>query len=162
MQPWKRKPDAPPENCCSILPRPTLRCWAVASHGWKKIQKYELKFVKSADRRFTATLNTHVAAVTVTFSKDRMNPERKEILALPCLPGRLTLAETASAARLRAGPHCHSDQPRPVETIGASPASAVKYFASIEIEALRMIPSGWPKPATLSGKMEGQERARGE
>ena len=24
-----------------------------------------------------------------------MNPERKEILALPCLPGRLTPAETA-------------------------------------------------------------------
>ena len=32
----------------------------------EEIQKYELKFVKSADRRLAATLKTHIAAVTVT------------------------------------------------------------------------------------------------
>jgi hypothetical protein len=33
------------------------------------LQKYELKFVKSADRRYAAMLNTHIAAVTITFTK---------------------------------------------------------------------------------------------
>jgi hypothetical protein len=34
------------------------------------IQKYELKFVKSLDRRYAAALKTHVAAVTITFTKE--------------------------------------------------------------------------------------------
>ena len=38
----------------------------------RAIQKYELKFVKSADRRFAATLNTHIAAVTITFTKENV------------------------------------------------------------------------------------------
>jgi len=33
-----------------------------------EIQKYELKFVKSVGRRFAATLNPHIAAVTITFN----------------------------------------------------------------------------------------------
>ena len=36
------------------------------------IQKYELKFVRSADRRYATTLNTHVADVTVTFTKENL------------------------------------------------------------------------------------------
>jgi hypothetical protein len=36
------------------------------------IQKYELKFVKSADRRLVATLNTHIAAVTVTLTGENV------------------------------------------------------------------------------------------
>ena len=36
----------------------------------QNIQKFELKFVKAADRRLAATLNTHVAAVTVTLNKE--------------------------------------------------------------------------------------------
>ena len=36
----------------------------------RAIQKYELKFVKSADRRYTAALKTHVAAVAVNFTKE--------------------------------------------------------------------------------------------
>ena len=35
-----------------------------------EIQKYELKFVKSADHRLAATLNTHIAAVTITLTKE--------------------------------------------------------------------------------------------
>ena len=47
--------------------------WAAASSGWNaEIQKYELKFVKSADRRLAATLNTHIAAVTVTLTKENV------------------------------------------------------------------------------------------
>jgi hypothetical protein len=37
-----------------------------------EIQKYELKFVKSADRRLAATLKTHIAAVTVTLTKENV------------------------------------------------------------------------------------------
>lgn len=36
----------------------------------RAIQKYELKFVKSADRRYAAALKTHVAAVAVNFTKE--------------------------------------------------------------------------------------------
>ena len=35
----------------------------------RAIQRYELKFVKAADRRFAPTLRTHVAAVAITFTK---------------------------------------------------------------------------------------------
>ena len=38
----------------------------------RMIQKYELKFVKSADRRYTAGLNTHVAAVAINFTKEAL------------------------------------------------------------------------------------------
>jgi hypothetical protein len=36
----------------------------------RMIQKYELKFVKSADRRYAAALKTHVATVTISFTKE--------------------------------------------------------------------------------------------
>lgn len=35
----------------------------------RAIQNYELKFVKSADRRFAPALKTHIAAVAITFTK---------------------------------------------------------------------------------------------
>jgi hypothetical protein len=38
----------------------------------RKLQKYELKFVKSADRRFAATLKTHIAAVTVILTNENV------------------------------------------------------------------------------------------
>ncbi|MGO8766658.1 MAG: hypothetical protein ACLQSR_16160 [Limisphaerales bacterium] len=67
----EKKPDAPPEKmlihfaCADVV---------VLGSGLKRltqeIQKYELKFVKSADRRLAATLNTHIAAVTVTLTKE--------------------------------------------------------------------------------------------
>ena len=34
------------------------------------IQKYELKLVKSADRRYARLLNTHIAAITISLSKE--------------------------------------------------------------------------------------------
>ena len=63
--------DAPPEKL--------LICFAAAEvtvlgSGLKSLerslQKYELKFVKSADRRYAAALKTHVTAVAVTFTKE--------------------------------------------------------------------------------------------
>ena len=63
--------DAPPEKL--------LICFAAAEvtvlgSGLKSleraIQKYELKFVKSAERRYAATMKTHVAAVTIAFTKE--------------------------------------------------------------------------------------------
>jgi hypothetical protein len=42
----------------------------------RAIQKYELKFVKSADRRYAAALKTHITAVTVTFIKNRSKNPR--------------------------------------------------------------------------------------
>lgn len=64
--------DAPPEKL--------LICFAAAEvtvlgSGLKSleraIQKYELKFVKSADRRYAAALKTHIASVTITFNREQ-------------------------------------------------------------------------------------------
>lgn len=38
----------------------------------RAIQKYELKFVKSAARRYAAALKTHVAAVTISFTGGKL------------------------------------------------------------------------------------------
>jgi hypothetical protein len=69
----EKEPDAPPEKmlihfaCADVV---------VLGSGLKRleqdIQKYELKFVKSADRRFAATLKTHIAAVTVILTKENI------------------------------------------------------------------------------------------
>ena len=69
----EKEPDAPPEKmlihfaCADVV---------VLGSGLKRleqdIQKYELKFVKSADRRLAATLKTHIAAVTVTLTKENV------------------------------------------------------------------------------------------
>ncbi|HEY5042959.1 MAG TPA: hypothetical protein VIK53_13255 [Verrucomicrobiae bacterium] len=69
----EKEPDAPPEKllihfaCADVV---------VLGSGLKRlaaeIQKYELKFVKSADRRFAAALKTHIAAVTVTLTKENI------------------------------------------------------------------------------------------
>ena len=67
----EKNADAPPEKL--------LICFAVAKvtllgNGLKSleraIQKYELKFVKSADRRYAAALKTHIAAVIINFTKE--------------------------------------------------------------------------------------------
>ena len=69
----EKEPDAPPEKmlihfaCADVV---------VLGSGLKRLaaelQKYELKFVKSADRRLVATLKTHIAAVTVTLTKENV------------------------------------------------------------------------------------------
>lgn len=68
----ERDVDAPPEKLLIAFAVAEI---VVLGSGLKflerAIQKYELKFVKSADRRYAAALKTHVAAVTVTFTKDK-------------------------------------------------------------------------------------------
>ena len=65
------KPDAPPEKL--------LVCFAVAEvavlgSGLKAVeravQKYELRFVKAADRRDATAFKTHIAAVAIAFTKE--------------------------------------------------------------------------------------------
>jgi hypothetical protein len=69
----EKEPDAPPEK---MLIRFASANVVVLGSGLKTleraIQKYELKFVKSADRRYAATFKTHVAAVTVTLAKENV------------------------------------------------------------------------------------------
>jgi len=69
----EKEPDAPPEK---MLIRFASANVVVLGSGLKRleaeIQKYELKFVKSADRRLAATLKTHIAAVTVTLTKENV------------------------------------------------------------------------------------------
>jgi hypothetical protein len=69
----EKEPAAPPEkmlihfSCADVV---------VLGSGLKRlaqdIQKYELKFVKSADRRFATTLKTHIATLTVTLIKENV------------------------------------------------------------------------------------------
>ena len=72
-------PNPALEKDADASPEKLLICFAAAKvtllgSGLKSlervIQKYELKFVKSADRRYTAGLNTHVAAVAINFTKE--------------------------------------------------------------------------------------------
>jgi hypothetical protein len=69
----EHEPDAPPEKIRICFATAEV---AVLGSGlnivMRKLQKYELKFVRSADRRLAATLNTHIAAVTVTFTKENV------------------------------------------------------------------------------------------
>jgi hypothetical protein len=69
----EREPDAPPEK---LLIRFALAEVVVLGSGLKSIerdlQKYELNFVKSADRRYAATLNTYVASVAITLTKENV------------------------------------------------------------------------------------------
>jgi len=64
------EPDAPPEKMLIHFARAEV---VVLGSGLKRleaaIQEFELKFVKSADRRLAATLNTHISEVTVTVTK---------------------------------------------------------------------------------------------
>ena len=67
------KPDAPPEK---LSLRFAVAEVVVLGSGLKAveraIQKYELKFVKAADRRYAATFKTHVAAVTITLIEENV------------------------------------------------------------------------------------------
>jgi hypothetical protein len=69
----EKEPDAPPEK---MLIRFACGDVVVLGSGLQRleqgIQKYELKFVKSADRRLAATLNTHIAAVIVALTKENV------------------------------------------------------------------------------------------
>jgi hypothetical protein len=67
----EKEPDAPPEK---MLIRFATAEVVILGSGLKRleqgIQKYELKFVKSVDRLLATTLSTHIAAVTLTLTKE--------------------------------------------------------------------------------------------
>jgi hypothetical protein len=69
----EKESDAPSEKMLIHFARADV---VVLGSGLKRleqnIQKYELKFVKAADRRLAATLNTHVVAVTVTLTEEKV------------------------------------------------------------------------------------------
>ena len=67
----EKNADAPPEKLviCFAVAEVTLLGSGLQAVA-RKIQKYELNFVKAIDRRFTATLKTHVAAVAINFNKE--------------------------------------------------------------------------------------------
>ncbi len=67
----EQEPDAPPEK---LLIRFASANVVLLGSGLKRleaeVQKYELKFVKSAGRRYATTLNAHIATVTIAFTKE--------------------------------------------------------------------------------------------
>ena len=65
--------DAPPEKLviCFAVAEVTLLGSGLQAVA-RKIQKCDLNFVKAVDRRFAATLKTHVAAVEVNFTKPKL------------------------------------------------------------------------------------------
>ena len=67
----EQEPDAPPEKMLIGFASANV---VVLGSGLKRleaeIQKYELKFVKSAERRLAATLNGHIATVIIAFTKE--------------------------------------------------------------------------------------------
>jgi len=69
----EKGPDAPPEKMRIRFATAEV---AVLGSGLntveRRLQKYELAFVKSADRRLAATLKTHIAAITVTLTKENV------------------------------------------------------------------------------------------
>jgi hypothetical protein len=69
----EQEPDAPPEK---MLIRFAQAEVVVLGSGLdaveRDLQQYELKFVKSAPRRFAGLLNTHIANVTITFTKENV------------------------------------------------------------------------------------------
>jgi len=69
----EQEPDASPEK---MLIRFASANVVVLGSGLKRleaeVQKYELKFVKSVGRRLAAALNSHVAAVTIAFTKENV------------------------------------------------------------------------------------------
>ena len=63
--------DAPPEQLVIFFVVANVTVLGSGlRHVERAIQKYELKFVKSAARRYAVALKTHVAAVTITFTRE--------------------------------------------------------------------------------------------
>ncbi len=67
----EKNTDSPPEKLviCFAVAEVTVLGSGLQAVA-RKIQKYELNFVKAVDRRFAAPLKTHVAAVTITLIKE--------------------------------------------------------------------------------------------
>ena len=64
---------APPEKLviCFAVAEVTLLGSGLQSVA-RRIQKYDLNFVKAIDRRFAASLKTHIAAVAINFNENNI------------------------------------------------------------------------------------------
>ena len=69
----EKNADAPPEKLviCFAVAEVTLLGSGLQAVA-RQIQKCDLNFVKAVDRRFAATLKTHVAAVAITLTKENV------------------------------------------------------------------------------------------
>ena len=69
----EKNADAPPEKLviCFAAAEVTVLGSGLQAVA-RKIQKYDLNFVKAVDRRFAATLKTHIAAVTITLTNENV------------------------------------------------------------------------------------------
>jgi hypothetical protein len=68
----EQEPDAPPEKMLIRFAQAEVVVLGSGLYAVERdLQEYELKFVKSADRRFAAIANTHIAAVAITFTKEK-------------------------------------------------------------------------------------------
>ena len=69
----EQEPDAPPEKLVIHFAQAEV---VVLGSGLdsveRELQQYVLTFVKSAPRRFAGLLNTHIAAVTLTLTKESL------------------------------------------------------------------------------------------
>jgi hypothetical protein len=66
----EREPEAPPEKLLLHFATADVALLGTGLKAVEKaIQRYELKSVLSVNRRFAATLKTHIAAVSITFTK---------------------------------------------------------------------------------------------
>jgi hypothetical protein len=67
------EPDAPPEKMLIRFAQAevvVLGCGLdMVEHD---LQRYELKFIMAAPRRFAGLLHSHIAAVTITFNKENL------------------------------------------------------------------------------------------
>jgi hypothetical protein len=67
----EKNSDAPPEQLLISFAVGEVTVFGSGLKSLERaIQKYELKFVKAADRRYAAALKTHVAAVVIDFNKE--------------------------------------------------------------------------------------------
>jgi hypothetical protein len=69
----EKVPDAPPEKMRIHFATAEVTVLGSGLNAVeRRLQKYELALVKSADRRLAATLKTHIAAITVTLTKENI------------------------------------------------------------------------------------------
>lgn len=69
----EQEPEAPPEKMLIYFAQAEVVLLGSGLDAVEReLQRYELKFVKSAPRRFTGLLHTHIAAVTITFTKEKI------------------------------------------------------------------------------------------
>lgn len=67
----ERDSDAPSQRLLIRFVRAEVALFGSGLRSLERaIQKFELKFVKSIDRRYAAALKTHVAAVTITIMEE--------------------------------------------------------------------------------------------